>query len=90
MIRETDDAVTLQFAKPTEGFDFISGQYLTLKTTTHAINYYTLLTLFIKSVQKNIFFKEYENQTHVWLLTDINSEKSKEALNDIAEFVSNY
>ena len=50
----------------------------------------TFLTLFIKSVQKNIFFKEYENQTHVWLLTDINSEKSKEALNDIAEFVSNY
>ena len=32
--------------------------------------------------------KEYENQTHVWLLTDIASEKSKEALTDIREFIN--
>lgn len=45
---------------------------------------------YIKKVQPNAFFKEYENQTHVWLLTNISSEKSKETLNDISEFVNNY
>ncbi|WP_262250417.1 alpha/beta hydrolase fold domain-containing protein [Parapedobacter soli] len=43
---------------------------------------------YIKTIQPNTAFKEYENQTHVWLLTDINSEKSKEALKDIADFVN--
>lgn len=44
---------------------------------------------YIKTVQTDTKFKEYENQTHVWLLTDIGSEKSKETLNDIAMFINN-
>lgn len=44
---------------------------------------------YIKPIQSNATFKEYEDQTHVWLLTNINSNKSQEALQDIADFVNN-
>lgn len=42
---------------------------------------------YISAIQKNTKIKVYKNQTHVWLLTDINSHKSKEALVDIATFI---
>lgn len=41
----------------------------------------------IHSVQENTKIKIYKNQTHVWLLTDMKSDKSKEALEDIAVFI---
>jgi acetyl esterase/lipase len=44
---------------------------------------------YIKPIQSNATFKEYADQTHVWLLTNINSSKSQEALQDIADFVNN-
>ncbi|MBX2922226.1 MAG: alpha/beta hydrolase fold domain-containing protein [Chitinophagaceae bacterium] len=44
---------------------------------------------YIKTIQPNAKFKEYENQTHVWLLTNISSEKSKETLDDIKDLVNN-
>lgn len=44
---------------------------------------------YIKTVQDKVTFKEYQNQTHVWLLTDIDSIVSKETLEDISEFVNN-
>src|SRR5690606_16548109 len=43
----------------------------------------------IKPIQDNITFKAYQNQTHVWLLTDIGSAVSKETLQDISDFVNN-
>lgn len=45
---------------------------------------------YIRTVQTNTKFKEYENQTHVWLLTNISGEKSKETLHDIAQFVNHH
>lgn len=44
---------------------------------------------YIKSIQNNTTFKEYQDQTHVWLLTDIGSDASKETLQDISDFVNN-
>src|SRR5690606_27055873 len=44
---------------------------------------------YIKPVQSNTTFKAYQNQTHVWLLTDIDSDASKETLQDISDFVNN-
>ena len=41
----------------------------------------------IKPIQSHTTFKVYQNQTHVWLLTDISSDKSKEALQDISDFI---
>lgn len=43
---------------------------------------------YIKTVQPDTEFKEYENQAHVWLLTNIEGEKSKEVLSDIVKFVN--
>lgn len=31
IVHETDDAYTIEFARPAEGFDYLPGQYLTLK-----------------------------------------------------------
>jgi|SRR5690606_18357544 len=44
----------------------------------------------IKLIQHHTTFKAYENQTHVWLLTDISSDKSKEALQDVSDFINNH
>lgn len=40
----------------------------------------------IKKVQANTRMKEYKGKSHVWLLTDISSDGSKEALKVIKEF----
>lgn len=45
---------------------------------------------YIKTIQKITVFKEYKKQTHVWLLTNINSDESKEALKDITKFINSY
>ena len=42
----------------------------------------------IKPSQPNTKIKEYLNQNHVWLLADIKSESSKNALADINEFIT--
>lgn len=42
----------------------------------------------IKPVQPMTKMKEYKNQCHVWLLTDIKSEASKTALTDIKKFIT--
>lgn len=44
---------------------------------------------YIKPIQNNTTFKEYQDQTHVWLLTDIGSDASKETLRDISDFLNN-
>lgn len=41
----------------------------------------------IKPIQTKTWMKEYENQNHVWLLTDINSQASQMALMEINEFL---
>jgi acetyl esterase/lipase len=41
----------------------------------------------IKPLQPDTKMKEYKNQSHVWLLTDIKSEASKNALTDIKKFI---
>ena len=41
----------------------------------------------IKPLQSNTKMKEYINQNHVWLLADIKSNGSKNALTDIKEFI---
>ena len=43
---------------------------------------------YIRLIQNHTTFKAYQNQTHVWLLTDIDSAASQEALQDISEFVN--
>ena len=43
---------------------------------------------YIKPIQHNTIFKAYQDQTHVWLLTDIDSAISKETLQDISDFVN--
>ena len=42
----------------------------------------------VKPLQSNTKIKEYINQNHVWLLADIKSEGSKNALADINEFIT--
>lgn len=42
----------------------------------------------IKPLQPTIKIKEYKNQNHVWLLTDIKSNASKNALADIKTFIA--
>lgn len=42
----------------------------------------------IKPLQPNTKMKEYKDQCHVWLLTDIKSKASKNALTDIKEFIT--
>jgi epsilon-lactone hydrolase len=42
----------------------------------------------IKPLRSDTKIKEYINQNHVWLLADIKSEGSKNALTDINEFIS--
>lgn len=44
---------------------------------------------YIQTIQHKAAFKVYEDQTHVWLLTNINAEKSREALQDIKDFLHN-
>jgi len=46
-------------------------------------NFYT----FIKPIQKDSKLKEYDGQKHVWLFSHIDSIKSREAINDIKEFI---
>jgi Esterase/lipase len=41
----------------------------------------------IKKVQPNSTLKEYAGKSHVWLLTDISSEESKDALNVVKKFL---
>lgn len=41
-----------------------------------------------KPVQPDTTMKEYKNQNHVWLLADINSKGSKDALADIKKFIA--
>lgn len=41
----------------------------------------------IKVLQPKIKMKEYEDQNHVWLLSNIHSNESKAALQDIREFI---
>lgn len=48
-----------------------------------AKNFYT----YIKPVQKKAKLKEFEGQKHVWLVSDIASKASVEAMNDIREFI---
>lgn len=38
IIHETDDAYTIEFAKPAAGFDYLPGQYLTLKVNVDGEN----------------------------------------------------
>lgn len=45
---------------------------------------------YMKTIQSNTTFEEYQNQTHVWLLTNISSKKSEETLQDIEEFINKY
>jgi acetyl esterase/lipase len=42
----------------------------------------------IKPLQSTTKMKEYKNQNHVWLLTDIKSKASKNALTDIKKFIA--
>lgn len=42
----------------------------------------------IRPLQSNTKMKEYLNQNHVWLMADIKSEESKNALTDIKEFIA--
>lgn len=41
----------------------------------------------IKGLQPNTQMKEYANQTHVWPITDINSDAAKNAITDMKDFV---
>ncbi len=41
----------------------------------------------IKPLQANTTMKEYKNQNHVWLLTNIHSDASKAAVREIKEFI---
>jgi len=41
----------------------------------------------IKPIQANTTMKEYKNQNHVWLLTNIHSDASKAAVAEIKEFI---
>ena len=43
---------------------------------------------YIKQVQSETFFKSYQDQTHVWLLTDIGATASTTTLQDISEFIN--
>lgn len=43
---------------------------------------------YIKPFQLNTILKAYPNQTHVWLLTNIDSDVSKETLQDISDFIN--
>ena len=44
---------------------------------------------YIKPIQNQTTFKVYQNQPHVWLLTDIASAVSQATLQDISDFVAN-
>lgn len=41
----------------------------------------------IKPIQKQIKFKEFDGQKHVWPVSDISSKATFEAMNDISEFL---
>jgi acetyl esterase/lipase len=43
----------------------------------------------IKKVQKNSTLTVYENQNHVWLLSNIHTEASQKALNEMWDFLQN-
>jgi monoterpene epsilon-lactone hydrolase len=43
---------------------------------------------FIKPIQKESKFKEYPGQKHVWLVSDIHSKESVEAMKDIKAFIT--
>jgi monoterpene epsilon-lactone hydrolase len=45
---------------------------------------------YIKTIQPRAFFRAYPNQTHVWLITDIKSQESKETLMDINNFLGDF
>ncbi|SHF09574.1 alpha/beta hydrolase fold [Fodinibius roseus] len=42
----------------------------------------------VKSLQPRTKMKEYEDQNHVWLLADIGSQASQDALTDIEKFIA--
>ena len=80
--RETDKAVTLVFDKPQEGFDFIPGQYLTLKTTIDGQELrraYSLcnlpsentLQVTVKETPDGFFSKYVNNEVEVGDLIDV-------------------
>lgn len=43
---------------------------------------------YLKPIQKNTRFKAYQDQTHVWMFTNISSPASVEAIADIKNFIS--
>ncbi len=80
---ETADPNELVFEKFPSAFILVGSNEILFDD---AKNFYD----YIETIQTNTKFKEYENQTHVWLLTSISNEKSQEALNDIAKFIDNH
>jgi monoterpene epsilon-lactone hydrolase len=79
----------LQKADPSE-FKFRKFPPVTLLVGTDEVlnddsrNFYAA----IKPVQKNAKFKEYPGEKHVWLVSDIHSKGSVEAINDIKRFLA--
>jgi acetyl esterase/lipase len=49
-----------------------------------AKNFYAV----VKPIQKQAKLKEFNGQKHVWLITNIHSKESLEAMSNIKEFIS--